>query len=203
MDIAEVDFLEPPLYEFTYPHRRTELQRHLGLLDQLTRHDEEHLDPGQWLDHTTINACLRLFTGNHPRVFSFDTWTELLLGPRAYELQRFDALGLKTFDFVLWPFLKHRHFILCVIRNDKTAMILDSLGVASGIRFIGEVQNQLDATRRFKGWHVQLGLSARQENSSDCGIFCIANAAYITSGRNAPPKINAMFWRVACRTAIG
>lgn len=73
MDIASLDYLHPPLHEFTYPQRLTVLQRHLGLLADLTQSDEEHLNPGQSLDHTTINACLRLFARNYPSVFAFDT----------------------------------------------------------------------------------------------------------------------------------
>lgn len=106
MDIASLDYLQPPLHEFTYPQGFTVLQRHLGLLADLTQSDEEHFNPGQRLDHTTISACLRLFTHNHPNVFAFDTWTETLLGPQARELQRFDSMEPNTLDVVPWPFLK-------------------------------------------------------------------------------------------------
>lgn len=109
-----------------------------------------------------------------------------------------------TLDVVPWPFLKYGQFVLCVIRQNQPATILgDSLGTAPTSRFIEEVQNRLNATTRFKGWHVSAGHSAQQENYTDCGIFCIAKAAYISTERGPPPKINALFWRVACRTAIG
>lgn len=171
MDIASLDYLQPLLHEFTYPQRVTVLQRHLGLLAHLTQFDEEHLNPSQRLDHTTISACLRLFTHNHPNVFAFVTWTETLLGPQSRELQRFDSLEPNTLDVVPWPFLKYGHFVLCVIRQNQSATILgDSLGTAPTSRFIEEVQNRLNATTRFKGWHVSAGHSAQQENFIDCGI---------------------------------
>lgn len=89
------------------------------------------------------------------------------------------------------------------MRRNQSGTILDSMGTASGERFIEEVQNRLDATHMFKGWYVRLGHSAQQQNAIDCGIFCVANAAYILSGRSVPSKINALFRRLACRTAIG
>lgn len=125
------------------------------------------------------------------------------MGPQPRELQKFDSLDQNAIDVVLWPFVKYGHFVLCVMRRNQSVTILDSMGTASGGRFIEEVQNRLDATHIFNGWYVCLGHSAQQQNAIDRGIFCVANAASILSGRSVPSKINALFRRLACRTAIG
>ncbi|KAK3346537.1 hypothetical protein B0T25DRAFT_571671 [Lasiosphaeria hispida] len=180
---------------------RAELQRELGLLAELSDEAERFLDPGQWLDVTTVDACLRLLTRNNPSALCFSTWSpQAGRGPSEREKAIFnDSIKSEEFEVVIWPFCRACHFFLCVIRKEG-AQILDSIG--SGSRHISTVSRQL-AAAGFEDIELSVGTSAIQTNSDDCGIFCIANAAYITAGRKQPSKLNVGFWRIACRTIIG
>lgn len=111
------------------------------------------------------------------------------------------AEGGKALKAVIWPFLITNHFILCIIRPDYTATILDSMG--NGGKFIDIVRQQLDKYEAWRQWRVVVGWSALQNNMNDCGVYCIANAAFTIANRPLPSTINVDFWRIAWWSAMG
>jgi hypothetical protein len=70
-----------------------------------------------------------------------------ILGLHWNTLHRFGSLESNTLDVVLWSFITYRYSILCVIRKDQTATILDSLGPAPSGN---------DSSKKFRtGWKLQ------------------------------------------------
>jgi hypothetical protein len=106
-----------------------------------------------------------------------------------------------AWEAILWPFIIDRHFILRVIRPNCTATILDSMG--TGEMYAGIVAQQFAKYEAWKYWEVIVGQSAPQGNTSDCGVSCIADAAYIIARQPLPTAVNVNFWRIACWSAMG
>ncbi|KAK0751223.1 hypothetical protein B0T18DRAFT_65618 [Schizothecium vesticola] len=179
--------------------RRARLQSELGLLADMSTYEVALLDPGEWIDQTTLNGCIRMFTRNNPSIFCFSTWTPQEQEARSGstlpkdDIERFNEMMELFPDGVLkaivWPFYFTNHFVLCVLRPDRTATVYDSLG--NGECYLGDIQERLPA--QFQEWRMEVGASPLQTNRSDCGIYCIVIAAFLASGRDVPSSINASF----------
>lgn len=188
---------------------RAALNKDMGVYDGSESDIESFLSPGCWLDNTTVDACVRLFTTPFSKqMVSLPTWTQHMEdwgGLQRPAIQRVNlamfAEGGKALKAVIWPFLITNHFILCIIRPDYTATILDSMG--NGGKFIDIVRQQLDKYEAWRQWRIVVGESALQNNMNDCGVYCIANAAFTIANRPLPSTINVDFWRVACWSAMG
>lgn len=188
---------------------RASLNKDMGVYEGSESDVESFLSPECWLDNTTVDACIRLFTTPFSKqMVSLPTWNQPMEdfgGVQRPARQRVNlamsAEGGKALKAVIWPFLIANHFILCIIRPNGTATILDSMG--RGARFVGIVQTQLAKYESWQHWRIMVGQSALQNNMNDCGIYCIANAAYTIANHPLPATINVDFWRIACWSAMG
>ncbi|KAK1828934.1 hypothetical protein QBC39DRAFT_436071 [Podospora conica] len=193
------------------------LAKYLGVYIGSEVDTAKYLAPKQWLDTTTVDACLKLFAKPYTGVV-----VTLPTRIQAHTADNFQNPGIpagllaevniymtreggKDLRAVIWPFLitQDNHFILCVITPDFKATIYDSLGQEHGKKYVQGVEDVLAATQAWKAWKVAPKTSAVQDNGFDSGVYCIANAASVIAERTLPKSINAQFWRIACWSAMG
>lgn len=167
-----------------------------------------YLEPNKWLSASTVDSCIQLFAKLFAEVVAvLPTWYQLIHDQGGYSGNLLNNLNMamlkdggKTLRTVIWPFLIDNHFVLCVIRPNYTATVLNSLG-ATGVYL--DVIKKVLATTAWKEWDVVVGTSAQKGNSNDCGVYCIANAAYTIAEFKLPSKISVDFWRLTCWSAMG
>lgn len=191
--------------------KRAWLCQDLGIIDR-SRVDaaESILDPTKRRVTTTaVDACVGFFGKPYTNVVAtIPTWTNLGkdLGGDDDAIDHLRELniamltdGVKELKAILWPFLIDNHFVLCVIRPNFIATILDSMGTVEA--HINVVKTAL-AKSAWKEWKAVVGVSGTQNITCDSGIFCIANAAYTIAEHPLTTTMNADFWRTVCWSLI-
>lgn len=167
-----------------------------------------YLEPNKWLSASTVDSCIQLFAKPFAQVVAvLPTWYQLIHDQGGYSGRLLNDLNMamlkdggKTLKTIIWPFLIENRFVLCVIRPDYTATVLNSLGATHGYL---KVVKKVLATTAWKEWDVVAGTSAKQGSSNDCGVYCIANAAYTIAEFKLPSNITVDFWRLTCWSAMG
>lgn len=188
--------------------KRAWLCQDLGIIDRSLQVDsaDSILDPTKRRVATTaVDACVRLFAKPYTNVVAaIPTWTNRGkdLGGDNDAIDHLRELNIamltdggKALKAILWPFLIDNHFVLCVIRPNLIATILDSMGTVEA--HINVVKTAL-AESAWKEWKVVVGVSGTQNMTCDSGIFCIANAAYTIAEHPLTTTMNADFWRTVC-----
>lgn len=92
------------------------------------------------LSASTVDSCIQLFAKLFAEVVAvLPTWYQLIHDQGGYSGSLLNNLNMamlkdggKTLMTIIWPFLIVNHFVLCLIRPNYTATVLNSLG-ATGV----------------------------------------------------------------------
>lgn len=187
---------------------RASLNKDMGVYDGSESDIESFLSPECWLDNTTVDACIRLFTTPFSKqMVSLPAWNQHMEdrgGLQRPAIQRVNlamsAEGGKALKAVIWPFLITNHFILCIIRPDYTATIFDSMG--KGGRFIDIVRQQLDKYEAWRQWRVVVGESALHIEQHE-RLRCLLHRQRGIHHRQSPAPFNNQCRLLANRLLVG
>ncbi|KAG8191804.1 hypothetical protein JTE90_026835 [Oedothorax gibbosus] len=173
----------------------------------LLRKEFRTLNEESWLMDEILNCYLKLLMersklDNYPSMYCFNSFffASLSRNPTSRSIKRWSRNeDIFSYDLVCFPLnLDMVHWALCVVDNrDKTVKFYDSMAgsrhehVTVPIRnyLIAEMQNKKGITMPTDEYTC-IGVKnlPQQQNGSDCGMFTLKYAEYIT--RDAPITFN-------------
>ncbi|KAK0701261.1 hypothetical protein B0H67DRAFT_595699 [Lasiosphaeris hirsuta] len=180
------------------------LQKYLG---RPTEHPSSmaRFAPGKWLDDINMDAALLFLTLSSRSVVHISP-TTVDTTQVDKQVSRITDAGIYL-EMALLPLLiRGNHWILAVARPKSECIdIYDSMQAFQDTEAARQRVKLLIGRLQLYSWSkfpIRACLSLRQVNVDDCGVLCLATAAYLITGQTIPRSIDARLWRSVFKTML-